>query len=77
MKIASLACIIVGLAGALLAGLTALDVIPGFVDFGLGLGEVVGMEPAKAIITTAFWGGLAALMLLAAIAFGVIAKEEI
>ena len=77
MKIASLTCIVIGLLGALMAGLTALGASPGFVDFGIGLGEIVGLEPAESIITTAFWGGLATLLLLAAIAFGVIAKEEL
>jgi len=77
MKIATLTCIGFGLLGALLAALTALDVIPGFVDFGTGLGDIVGMEFAKSIMTTAFWGGLSILLLLAAIAFGAIAKEEV
>jgi len=68
MKIATLTCIGIGLSGALLAGLTALGVVPGFVDFGLEFGEDV--------ITTAFWGGLATLVLLAAIAFGTITPKE-
>ena len=68
MKIATLTCIGIGLLGALMAGLTALGAVPGFVDFGLEFGEDV--------ITTVFWGGLAALVLLAAIAFGVITPKE-
>ena len=76
MKIATLSCVGIGLLGALMAGLTALGVVPGFVDFGLGLGEIVGMEPAEDIMTTAFWGGLSVLVLLAAIGFGVIAPKE-
>jgi len=68
MKIATLTCIGIGLLGALLAGLTALGAVPGFVDFGLEFGEDV--------ITTVFWGGLAVLVLLAAIAFGVITPKE-
>jgi hypothetical protein len=68
MKIAALTSIVVGLLAALMAGLTALDVVPGFVDFGLGFGDT--------IMTTAFWGGLSALILVAAIAFGVITGKE-
>jgi hypothetical protein len=68
MKITALTSIILGLLAALMAGLTALDVVPGFVDFGLGFGE--------SIMTTVFWGGLSVLILLAAIAFGVIAEKE-
>ncbi len=75
MKIASLTCTVIGLLGALMAGLTALGVSPGFVDFGIGLGEI-GVDSVTDAFTTAFWGGLAVLMLLAAIAFGVIAEKE-
>jgi hypothetical protein len=75
MKIASLTCTIVGLCGALMAGLTALEVSPGFIDFGIGLGEI-GMDSISAAMTTAFWGGLSVIILLAAIGFGVIAEKE-
>lgn len=75
MKIASLTCTVIGLLGALMAGLTALDVSPGFVDFGMGLGDL-DLDSIKSIFTTAFWGGLSVLMLLAAIAFGAIAEKE-
>jgi hypothetical protein len=75
MKIASLTCTVVGLCTALMAGLTALEVSPGFIDFGIGLGEI-GMDSIKAVITTAFWGGLSVILLLAAIGFGVIAEKE-
>lgn len=75
MKIASLTFTAIGLIGALMAGLTALEVSPGFIDFGIGLGEI-GMDSVTDIITTAFWGGLAVLMLLAAIALGVITEKE-
>jgi len=68
MKIVSLSFSILGVLGALMAGLTALEVAPGFVDFGLGIGA--------SVITTAFWGGLAVLLLLAGIAFGVIVGKE-
>ena len=77
MKIATLTCLGLGLLGALLAGLTALGAIPGFVDFGLGLGDIIGMESVESVITTAFWGGLSVLLLLAAIAFGALAKGEL
>ncbi len=75
MKIATLTCIVIGLLGAVMASLTALGVVPGFVDFGL-LEDIAGSEPIKDIMTTAFWGGASALILLAAIAFGVIAEKE-
>jgi len=75
MKIASFTCIVIGLLGALMAGLTALGVVPGFVDFGIGLGDI-GMDSIKDVLTTAFWGGLSALLLLAAIALGVITEKE-
>lgn len=75
MKIASLTCIGIGLLGAMMAGLTALGVVPGFVDFGMGLGDI-GMDSVKEILTTAFWGGLSVLLLLAAIAFGAMAERE-
>jgi len=68
MKLVALSFAIIGVLGALMAGLTALGAVPGFVDFGLGIGA--------SVITTAFWGGLSALMLLAAIAFGVITVKE-
>lgn len=64
MRIVAITFITIGLLGALMAALTALEVVPGFVDFGLGIGA--------SVITTAFWGGLAVLLLLAGIAFGVI-----
>jgi len=76
MKIAALTCTVIGLLGALMAGLTALGVSPGFVDFGLGLEDIVGSEPIKDIMTAFFWGGLSSLVLLAAIAFGASAEKE-
>jgi len=75
MKITSFTCTVIGLLGALMAGLTALEVSPGFVDFGIGFGDI-GMDSIKFALTTAFWGGLSVLMLLAAIAFGVITEKE-
>ena len=75
MKIASFTFTIIGLLGALMAGLTALGISPGFVDFGLGLGDL-GMDSVKEVLTTAFWGGLSILLLLAAIAFGTITERE-
>lgn len=75
MKITSLIFTVIGLLGALMACLTALEVSPGFVDFGIGF-EEVGMDSVKTMLTTLFWGGLAVLMLLSAIALGVIAERE-
>jgi hypothetical protein len=82
MKIATLTCIGIGLIGALMAGLTALGIAPGFVDFGLSgllgveLGDTAGIDMFKSVITTACWGGLSLLVLLAAISFGVMAPKE-
>lgn len=67
MKIAALTCIGISLLGALMAGLTALEVSPAFVSDSSGF--------SAAFITTAFWGGASSLLLLAAIAFGVIAEK--
>jgi len=64
MRIAAITSITIGLLGALMAALTALEVAPAFIEGGLGFGEV--------LLTTAFWGGLAVLLLLAGVAFGVI-----
>ena len=68
MKIAALTCIGISLVAALMAGLTALEVSPAFVSDSSGY--------SAAFITTAFWGGASALLLLVAIAFGVIAEKE-
>jgi hypothetical protein len=74
MKIASLSFTIAGLLGGLLALLTALGVVPGFVDFGIGLGDL-GLDAGKDVITTAFWGGLSIVCLLAGISFGIITEK--
>ena len=68
MKIATLSCVCLGLIGALMAGLTAFGVVPGFTNLGTQFG--------KEVITTVAWGGLALLLLLAAIALGTITPEE-
>jgi hypothetical protein len=68
MKIASLSFSILGVICLLMACLTALKVSPAFTSDILDVG--------KATVTTAFWGGLAALSLLAGIAFGVIVGKE-
>ena len=86
MKIVTLSCISIGLLSALMAGLTALGVVPGFVDFGfydlIGLdvtaGNIAGtgIDTLKDIMTTFFWGGLSVLVLLAAIGFAVVTPKE-
>jgi len=68
MKIVSLSFSILGVLGALMACLTALKVSPAFTSDILDIGKVT--------VTTAFWGGLAGLLLLAGIAFGVIVGKE-
>ncbi len=75
MRIASLSFTIAGLLGGLLALLTALGAIPGFVDFGMGLDEIMG-DFGKDIITTAFWGGMSIICLLAGVSFGIITGRE-
>jgi len=51
-----------------MAALTALEVSPAFVGENSAFGDV--------FMTTLFWGGLSGLLILAAIAFGVIADKE-
>ena len=75
MRITSLVFTIIGLLGGLMALLTALGAIPGFVDFGLGL-DALGLEAGKDVITTAFWGGMSIICLLAGMAFGIITGKE-
>ena len=75
MKITSLVFTIIGLLGGLMALLTALGVVPGFVDFGIGL-DTLGLEAAKDVFTTAFWGGMSIICLLAGMAFGIITDKE-
>ena len=75
MKIASLSFTIAGLLGGLMALLTALGVVPGFVDFGMGL-DTIGLDVGKDVITTAFWGGMSMVCLLAGIALGIITDKE-
>ena len=68
MRLAALLCIAIGLLGALMAALTAVEAAPAFVakmaDFGV------------TATTTGFWAGLAVILLLTAIAFGVSAEKE-
>jgi hypothetical protein len=64
MKETALSLAILGVLGILMAAFTALEVAPTFVGEEMAVGAVAA--------TAAFWGGLAALVLLAAIAFGII-----
>ena len=64
MKMISLSFSILGASSIVMAVLTALKIAPAFV------GET--MITGATASTTAFWGGLAILLLLAGIAFGVI-----
>ena len=70
MKIVALTCTTIGLLGALMAALTVLEVSPGFI-LGKEFGGVL-----EVLLTTAFWGGLSGLLLLAAIALSIIAPRE-
>ncbi len=64
MKETALSLAILGVLGILMAAFTALEIAPTFVGEEMAVGAVAA--------TAAFWGGLAALVLLAAIAFGII-----
>ena len=64
MKMVSLSFSILGASSIVMAALTALKIAPTFI------GETIIMGATAS--TTAFWGGLAVLLLLAGIAFGVI-----
>jgi hypothetical protein len=75
MRIASLSFTIIGLLCGLMALLTALGAVPGFIDFGMGLDDL-GLEVGKDVITTAFWGGMSIICLLAGMAFGIITGKE-
>ena len=75
MRITSLVFTIIGLLCGLMALLTSLGVVPGFVDFGIDL-DSLGMEVGKDMITTAFWGGTSIICLLAGMAFGIITGKE-
>ena len=68
MKLASLSFSILGILCIIMAALTALEVSPAFL-------ETADFGPAFA--TTLFWGGLAGLLFLAGISFGVIASGEL
>lgn len=67
MKETALALAITGVLGILIAAFTALEVAPAFIGEEMAVGAVAA--------TAAFWGGLAALVLLAAIAFGIISGD--
>ncbi len=68
MKIASLTCIVLGLLSGLMATLTAVNVLPDFLNASSGF--------TSTFLTTVFWTCLSGLLMLAAIAFGTIADKE-
>ena len=69
MKLASLSFSVVGILCIFMAALTALEVSPAFIGDTATLGTT--------LITTLFWGGLAMLLFMAGISFGVIASGEL
>ena len=69
MKLTSLSFSITGILCIIMAILTALEISPAFISSTNNL--------STAFTTTIFWGGLAALLLLSGISFGVIAKSEL
>ncbi len=69
MKLASLSFSILGILCIFMAVLTALEVSPSFMS--------ETMEFSATFTTTLFWGGLAGLLFLAGISFGVIASGEL
>jgi Mg2+/citrate symporter len=68
MRTTSLTLSIAGLACTILSILTAVAVLPPFLEVA-DFGDV--------LTTTIFWVGLSIILLLAGIAFGVISREEI
>jgi hypothetical protein len=69
MKMVALTLSILGSLCIIMAALTDVGVAPAFV------GEA--MEFGAKVTTTLFWGGLAALLCLAGISFGVISSGEL
>ena len=69
MKLVSLSFSILGILCIIMAALTALEVSPSFMS--------ETMEFGATFTTTLFWGGLAGLLFLAGISFGVIASGEL
>ena len=69
MKLASLSFSAAGILCIFMAALTALEVSPAFMSETMDFGAT--------FTTTMFWGGLAALLFLAGISFGVIASGEL
>jgi hypothetical protein len=67
MKETALSLAITGVLSIMMAAFTALEIAPTFIGEEMAVGAVAA--------TAVFWGGLAALMLLAAIAFGVISGD--
>jgi len=72
MKAVSITCIITGWLCVFMAALTALEVVPQGMDF---VGTVPGI-PTDDLPTVIFWVGLSGLLMLTAIAFGVIADKR-
>jgi len=69
MKAIALFFSILGILCIVMVALTATEISPAFVSEVAGLGETA--------TTTLFWGGLAALLCLAGISFGVISSGEL
>jgi hypothetical protein len=69
MKLTSLSFSIMGILCIIMAALTALEVSPAFMSETIDFGAT--------FTTTMFWGGLAMLLFLAGISFGVVASREL
>jgi hypothetical protein len=68
LKITSLSFAIVGSLCIVMAALTAVGISPTFVEQSADFGVMA--------TTTGFWGGLAVILNLSAIAFGVLAPKD-
>jgi hypothetical protein len=69
MKTTAITLAITGFICAVMGALTALEVMPGLVVGTLSLSDRT--------VTALFWWGLAFLVLLTSIAFGVLTKDEL
>lgn len=68
MKAASLTFVVFGLLAGLMATLTAIDISPAFLNASSGF--------SGTLLTTVFWVCLSGLLMLAAIALGIITNKD-
>lgn len=73
MKIAAIVLVSLGLLCAVLAGLSALDILPSIVSGILTLGG--GNLLTGRVASTLIWGGTAGMLMLSAIPFAVLSTK--